>query len=192
MKKYIVLIALIAAVGCGSLDKDKRDIITTETTTEFEFDTVLETKSDNESMEVNDEYEQEEISVETNSVSENIENLTETAKKESFEDSETYTALKSLASQTGFDISYNNNTVTFKTYITDDTIDYIKEKDADYYNKWNENCGLYEEFCSEAVRTVRNSDMTDINISLEVVGRSDNQVYFKNENGVSIYDGYMS
>lgn len=184
MKKYIALIALVAATGCGAGDKE--DITsTTETTTEFTTEAYEEESRGEEST----EKETEAVEVESLTEVKN-DNGEDVAESENFEDSQAYGQLEALASNAGFDISCNGNTVTFKTYITDDTIDYINEKDAEYYNKWDENCGLYEEFCSEAVRTVKNSGVTDVNVTLEVIGRSDNQVYFKNENGATTYNGY--
>lgn len=189
MKKYIVLIALIAVTGCGAGEKE--NILTT---TETEITSEESTEEYSEEITKND--------IEKTTVVVSGENNTELNDKaetenkevkntESFESSDTYNDLKNLASNAGFDISYENNNVIFKTYITDDTIDYIKSKDSEYQNKWNENCGLYEEFCSEAVRTVKNNGLVDVGISLEVVGRSDNQVYYRNENGTSIYDAYV-
>lgn len=195
MKKYIALVALIAATGCGGADKDKTEITTTETTTEFETETDEEVTYESETE---TEKQSEEETKAVNSVvnktttTENTEKAEKAGKAESFENSDTYKDLKSLASNAGFDISYSGNTVTFKTYITDDTIDYIKEKDKDYFEKWDEHCGLYEEFCSEAVNIVKNDGLSaDINVAFEVVGRSDNQVYYRNENGSSIYDAYV-
>lgn len=191
MKKYIALIALIAATGCGGANKDKWEITTTETTTEFEYDT--ETEKDTWITENEEETENltEEETKAVKGESDKVETAENAAKAEGFEKSDAYASLKSLASNAGFDISYSGNTVTFKTYITDDTIDYINDKDANYYDKWNEHCGLYEEFCSEAIRAVKdNGYSSDINVAFEVVGRSDNQVYYRNENGTSIYDAY--
>lgn len=189
MKKYIALIALIAVTGCGAGEKENI-LTTTETEITFEESTeeyseeITENDIEESTVAVNEENK-----IELNDKAE-VENK-EGNSTESFENSDTYNDLKNLASNAGFDISYENNNVTFKTYITDDTIDYIMSKDSEYQNKWDENCGLYEEFCSEAVRTVKNNGLTNINISLEVVGRSDNQVYYRNENGASIYDAYV-
>lgn len=193
VKKYIVLIALIAVTGCGGADKDKKEITTIETTTVFEYDTETELATeatDEGNEEETEKFSESETKAENESSNKGKESE-ETLKSESFEKSDTYASLKGLASNAGFDISYDGNTVTFKTYITDDTIDYIKEKDESYHYKWDENCGLYEEFCSEAMRTVKNNGVADINIALEVLGRSDNQVYYRNENGTSIYDAYV-
>lgn len=191
MKKYIALIALIAVTGCGSGSKDK-----TVTTTETEITTENSTFIDDETRETitenSDEYTTQNITADEKNDSETGINETDNAPvSQSFEESSTYNSLKTLASNAGFDISYADNTVTFKTYITDDTIDYIESKDSEYQNKWNENCGLYEEFCSEAVRTVKNNGVTDINIAFEIIGRSDNRVYYRNENGTNIYDAYV-
>ncbi|MDO4300491.1 MAG: hypothetical protein Q4D26_03745 [Clostridia bacterium] len=191
MKKYIALIALIAVTGCGSYSKDK-----TAATTETEMTTENTTLIDEETRETitgnSDEDTTQNITANEKNDSETGVNETDNAPASpSFEESSTYNSLKTLASNAGFDISYADNTVTFKAYITDDTIDYIESKDSEYQNKWNENCGLYEEFCSEAVRTVKNNGVNDINIAFEIIGRSDNRVYYRNENGTNIYDAYV-
>lgn len=190
MKKYIILIvALLAVTGCGKKsESDNISVSTTETVTEESTETTEET-SEAETAEkfTSDETKigidiQDESDVKTNNSEKENDN---------FESSKTYAALMGLAENAGFDISYESGNVIYKTYVTDDTVDYIKEKNADYKSKWEENCGLYEEFCSEAVRTVKNNNVTGVNVVLEVLGRSDNQVYFKNENGTSIYDSYV-
>ncbi len=191
MKKYVALIALIGITGCGGTNNDKWEITTTETTTEFEYDTETE-----EYTEITDNEDETEILTETEtkavkSGSDKAEAVESATKAENFENSDTYDSLKSLASNAGFDIVYSGNTVTFKTYITDDTIDYIKDKDTTYYDKWDEHCGLYEEFCSEAIRAVKDGGYSsDVSVAFEVVGRSDNQVYYRNENGTNIYNAY--
>lgn len=189
MKKYIVLIALIAATGCGGGENE--NILTT---TETEITSEQSTEEYSKDITENDVEETTiEVNEEDKTKSNNMAEAENKADKdtESFESSKTYNDLKSLASNAGFEISHENNNVTFKIYITDDTIDYIESKDSEYQNKWNENCGLYEEFCSEAIRVVKNNGAKNINIALEVVGRSDNQVYYRNENGTSIYDAYV-
>lgn len=189
MKKYIVLIALIAATGCGGGENE--NILTT---TETEITSEQSTEEYSKDIKENDVEETTiEVNEEDKTKSNNMAEAENKADKdtESFESSKTYNDLKSLASNAGFEISHENNNVTFKIYITDDTIDYIESKDSEYQNKWNENCGLYEEFCSEAIRVVKNNGAKNINIALEVVGRSDNQVYYRNENGTSIYDAYV-
>lgn len=189
MKKYIVLIALIAATGCGGGENE--NILTT---TETEITSEQSTEEYSKDITENDVEETTiEVNEEDKTKSNNMAEAENKADKdtESFESSKTYNDLKSLASNAGFEINHENNNVTFKIYITDDTIDYIESKDSEYQNKWNENCGLYEEFCSEAIRVVKNNGAKNINIALEVVGRSDNQVYYRNENGTSIYDAYV-
>lgn len=190
MKRYIILIvALMTVAGCGKKsESDNISVSTTETVTEESTETTEET-SEAETAEkfTSDETKigidiQDESDVKTNNSEKENDN---------FENSKTYAALKGLAENAGFDISYESGNVIYKTYVTDDTVDYIKEKNADYKSKWEENGGLYEEFCSEAVRTVKNNNVTGVNVVLEVLGRSDNQVYFKNENGTSIYDSYV-
>ncbi len=193
MKKYILLLALIATVtvGCGKADKDNDDTVTTES------ETVIDESDDDEyDDELDEEYEEEtelntEKKTESNNDATEPEN-TDTSEESnvSFEESNTYNELRGLAENAGFDISYSDGVVVFRTYITDDTIDYINEKNEDYLSKWDDNCGLYEEFCSEALRTVRNGNDGNVNVALEVVGRSDGAVYFKNENGVSTYNAY--
>lgn len=190
MKKYIILIAaLLAVTGCGKKnDSDNTNISTTEAVTEESTETT-EGTSEVESEEIftSDETK---IAIDIQDESDDRNNNSE-KENDDFESSKTYAALMGLAENAGFDISYESGNVIYKTYVTDDTVDYIKEKNADYKSKWEENCGLYEEFCSEAVRTVKNNNVTGVNVVLEVLGRSDNQVYFKNENGTSIYDSYV-
>lgn len=190
MKKYIILIvALLAMTGCGKKnDSDNTNISTTEAVIEESTETTEET-SEVESEEI---FTSDETKIGINIQDESdVKNNSSEKENDNFENSKTYAALKGLAENAGFDISYESGNVIYKTYITDDTVDYIKEKNADYKSKWEENCGLYEEFCSEAVRTIKNNNVTGVNIVLEVLGRSDNQVYFKNENGTSIYDSYV-
>lgn len=193
MKKYIALVAAVMLLtGCGGGSENGESTSTTETeiTTEESTETEEETReSITESEEREEEtVNQQEVKNEVSTVNESIE--TTNATGESFEDSEAYKELQSLASNAGFEISYSDNNVVFRTYITDDTIDNIKEKNADYADKWDENCGLYEEFCSEAVRAIKSNNAEGVNAIVEVVGRSDNQVYFRNENGTSIYNAY--
>lgn len=192
MKKYIALIALLAVTGCGSSDKDINETtteVTSETTTESTSDTTA-TESEEETDEEYEETTAETVKVQHKN-NESSEKSTQAPKAENFESSSAYASLQQLASNAGFDVSYSNNQVVFKTYITDDTIDYINSKDATYKDKWEENCGLYEEFSSEAMRNVENSG-SNVSVVVEVIGRSDNKVYFKNENGTSIYDAYIN
>lgn len=190
MKKYIIIIvALMAVTGCGKrTDNDNISIDTTESMTVESTETTEET-SEIETAEIVT-LDETKIGIDIQDDS-NVKSNSDERENDNFESSKTYTALKGLAENAGFDISYENGNVVYKTYITDDTIDYIKEKNVDYKNKWEETCGLYEEFCSEAVRTVRSNNAADINVVFEVLGKSDNQIYFKNENGTSIYDSYV-
>lgn len=190
MKKYIILIvALLAVTGCGKKnDSDNTNISTTEAVTEESTETT-EGTSEVESEEI---FTSDETKIDIDIQDEaDAKNNSSEKENDNFESSKTYAALMGLAENAGFDISYENENVVYKTYITDDTVDYIKEKSADYKSKWEETCGLYEEFCSEAVRTVKSNNVTGVNVVLEVLGRSDNQIYFKNENGTSIYDSYV-
>lgn len=191
MKKYIALIAAaMFLTGCGGNSDDENSTSTTETEITTEETSESEETSENITEEEETEEEtakQEEKEVKVNGASENT---SAPVTEESFENSRTYKELESLASNAGFEISYSGSNVVFRTYITDDTIDNIKEKNPDYADKWDENCGLYEEFCSEAVRAIKSNNAEGINAVVEVVGRSDNQVYFRNENGTSIYNAY--
>ena len=191
MKKYIALIvAAMFLTGCGGNSDDENSTSTTETEITTEETSESEETSENITEEEETEEEtakQEEKEVKVNGASENT---SAPVTEESFENSQTYKELESLASNAGFEISYSGSNVVFRTYITDDTIDNIKEKNPDYADKWDENCGLYEEFCSEAVRAIKSNNAEGINAVVEVVGRSDNQVYFRNENGTSIYNAY--
>lgn len=180
MKKYIAILALIAVTGCGGGDKNIEEV-TTETESTTETETFTEINEETSSAETETEIENKENSVEK---------ATEAPKNIPFEESDTYSELKALGENAGFETGFEDNTFTYKIYITDDTIDYINEKNSDYHDKWDENCGLYEEFCSEGLRIVKNSN-SNINIALEVVGRSDNKVYYRNENGTGIYDAYV-
>lgn len=193
MKKYIAVItAALFLTGCGGNSNKEESTSTTETeiTTEESSETEEATdESITESEETEEETVDQQANVnEVNTVTENTNASGVT--EENFQNSETYKQLESLASNAGFDISYSDNNVVFRTYITDDTIDNIKEKNENYADKWDENCGLYEEFCSEAVRTLKNNNAEGVNAVVEVVGGSDNQVYFRNENGTSIYNAY--
>ena len=40
------------------------------------------------------------------------------------------------------------------------------------------------------MRAIKSNNAEGVNAIVEVVGRSDNQVYFRNENGTSIYNAY--
>lgn len=191
MKKYIALfIALLAITGCGS--KSEGDVETTATETEVTTEETTENNEETSQLENEVSTELQTLNeAENNEDVDNKTNDKNTANNDNFENNKAYSELKSLAENAGFDISYSNGNVVYKTYITDDTIDYIKEKDTEYHLRWDENCGLYEEFCSEAIRTLSNNNIVGVNIVFEVVGSSDNQVYFKNENGTSIYDAYI-
>lgn len=193
MKKYIVLVALFAFTGCGSVDKDLIEAtteISSETTTEETSETT-ETIFEAETDEYLEETTSDIIILKPDSTNKAQGEKTTQASSSSsnFESSSTYSSLKQLASGAGFDISYSDNQVIFKTYITDDTIDYIKEKDETYRSKWEENCGLYEEFGFEAMGKVKNGG-DNVSVVVEVIGSSDNQVYFKSENGKNVYDAY--
>lgn len=191
MKKYIALIvAAMFLTGCGGNSDDENSTSTTET--EITTEETSESEETSENITEEEETEEETAKQEEKEVKENgaSENTSAPVTEESFENSQAYKELESLASNAGFEISYSGSNVVFRTYITDDTIDNIKEKNPDYADKWDENCGLYEEFCSEAVRAIKSSNAEGINAVVEVVGRSDNQVYFRNENGTSIYNAY--
>ena len=194
MKKYIVLVAFLAFTGCGgSADKDLTETtteITSETTTEETSETT-ETTSDEETDLDFEETTSNIIILKPDTPSKPQGEKTTQAQSSSsnFEGSSTYNSLKQLASGAGFDMSYSGNQVVFKKYITDDTIDYIKSKDETYKSKWEENCGLYEEFGSEAIKNVKNGG-ENVSVVVEIVGSSDNQVYFKSENGTNVYDAY--
>ncbi len=198
MKKYAAVIcAALLFAGCGgNSDNDEltstteTEITTEESTTkkeknEKDEDTTEREEREEETLNQQDDAE-DKADVNTAGEAENSVEETEV----NFSDSDAYKELESLAANAGFEISLNDNNVVFRTYITDDTIDYINEKNEDYYNKWNESCGLYEEFSSEALRIIRNNNVENINVIIEAAGSSDNQVYFRNENGVSVYNAY--
>lgn len=198
MKKYAAVIcAALLLAGCGgNSDNDEltstteTEITTEESTTKKEKNQKDEDTTEREEREEETLNQQEdaEDKADVNTAGEDTSAPEET--EVNFSDSDAYKELESLAANAGFEISLNDNNVVFRTYITDDTIDYINEKNEDYYNKWNESCGLYEEFSSEALRIIRNNNVENINVIIEATGSSDNQVYFRNENGVSVYNAY--
>lgn len=181
MKKYIAIFAILTLTGCGSAVDD---ITTTEATTETTTEITSEYET-YESFTLNNEDETAEAEI----VAEPNKEIATAKVSENFSDSKKYEDVKKLAESAGFETSFSNNTITAKTYITDDTIDYIKEKDEYYADRWNELCGKYEELSGEIIGMINDNS---INLVLEVVGRSDNVTYFKNENGKSIYDSYNS
>ncbi|MDO5388169.1 MAG: hypothetical protein Q4F63_02955 [Clostridia bacterium] len=192
MKKHIaILAAAVALAGCGGESKEN-DIattteteITTEDTTVGEYEEMIESgEEETDEAETKEKNQNADDDSKSQTVGETV------SQSVDFEESSAYKELESLAANAGFEMSYSDGNVTFKKYITDDILDYIKNKDPEYFSKWDENCGLYEEFASEAKRNLNENNISDVNVTVEAVGASDNQVYYRGENGVSVYNAY--
>lgn len=190
MKKYIaVAVALFMLAGCGEkAESENATTETTEVTTEESTETeeTSENTTEEETKEEETVNEASKVSEENTQAEENNSGNTDTSA--SFEQSEAYSELENLASGAGFELSYSDNTAVFTRYITDDTIADINEKNPEFVTKWDEDCGLYEEFCSEAMRILNGNNAGNISAVVEIVGSSDDQVYYRNENGSSIYN----
>ncbi len=200
MKKYMAIalaVSLAFSVGCGKDEKDG-DIseASTETTTEYADEAGSDVEEAEEKTETDEAEEltqaDEKSGQDADEGSEEKPDDGKDASRKStdFGDSAAYKALDSLAKSAGFELSYDGNIATITAYIDDDSALRINSNDSEFETEWNDRCGLYDEFCSEAVRTLKNNNAENITIHLDVVSKTDNSLYYRNENGHGVYNAY--
>lgn len=197
MKKLIILFCFfILVVGCGKKKDEvilQDESITSETSSEettYDFDIYEEESTEFDKEFDEDDFDEDDRDGEDLNKAESVTEVV-TEKKESGNLTKAQNELESYAKNAKINMECDGSDVDFKVYITDDTIDYIKAKDKDYASRWNENCGLYEEFLAGAIRILEKNGVSNYDVDFEIVGRSDNKVYFKNENGNRVYDAYV-
>lgn len=194
MKKYMALalaVCLVLFAGCG---KDESDTDTTETSTQTTTEYAEEdsTAGDEEITEENTDDETEaRTSAEEKTEQKTDENSAERQSAD-FKDSEAYKALSSLAQNAGFELGYSGGIVTIRAYIDDESALRINSNDTEFESEWYDRCGLYDEFCSEAVRTLKNNNAGGTTVRLDVLSRTDNSLYYRNENGHGVFNAYES
>ena len=200
MKKYMALalaVGLALSAGCGKAENDGDILeISSETTTEYTDEvgsdgeeTEEKTEAD-EGEELTQAEKQPEQDADEKSEEQPADNKEAENKGADFKDSAAYKALDSLAKGADFELSYDGNVATITAYIDDDSALRINSNDSEFETEWNDRCGLYDEFCSEAVRTLKNNNAENITVHLDVVSKTDNSLYYRNENGHGVYNAY--
>ncbi len=202
MKKYLVLaiaLSLAFSAGCGKGENDG-DISETTAETATEFDEALDHEDDAEQATdiTQDNKAEEQTQAEEEPGQAADENTDEKqdnskapeSKSSDFKDSSAYKALDSLAKSAGFELSYDGSIATITAYIDDDSALRINSDDSTFASEWNDRCGLYDEFCSEAVRTLKNNNAENVTVHLDVVSKTDDSLYYRNENGRAVYNAY--